>query len=188
MITIAAENHIAQAQHYLALIYEYGIPPITQDFQKAALYYQQAADQKYLESMYNLGLMYAYGRGQPQDFRRAKSLFEAAARYNHAPSVYYMGLFKYHGYGESFKPTEEEMKYGLDIDHDNNPETIDSNVNFQKRDYQMALNWFEKAAALDDERVSEKAATIAKEIRELLSQAEAVNEGIIKQYQSMSER
>jgi TPR repeat protein len=135
--------------------------------------------------MYNLGLIYAYGRGQTQNFRRARSLFEAAARYNHAPSVYYMGLFKYHGYGESFQPDEEAAKYGIDL----NQEDASSRPtqSYQKRDYEMALNWFEKAAALADSRISDKAAVIAQEIREFLQQAEQVNQATISKYQAMVE-
>ena len=42
----------------------------------------------YVESMYNLGLMYSQGRGAPRDFSQAIAYFEAAALLDHAPAVY----------------------------------------------------------------------------------------------------
>ncbi len=94
----AADEGIVQAQHNLALMYEYGMG-IKQDLSKASELYETAAEQNYVESMYNLALMYAYGRGFPQDYQRARSLFDAGARMNHAPSMYYIGIYKMYGYG-----------------------------------------------------------------------------------------
>jgi len=76
----AASEHIPQACHYLALMYEYGLG-IDQDFNAAIKFYTQAAELHYPEAMYNLAMMYAYGRGVPQDFRQAMPWLESAARY-----------------------------------------------------------------------------------------------------------
>jgi uncharacterized protein len=94
----AADGGVVQAQHHLALMYEYGTG-IQQNLAKAHELYQQAAEQNFVESMYHLALMYAYGRGVPQEYQRARSLFDAAARMNHAPSLYYIGIYKTYGYG-----------------------------------------------------------------------------------------
>jgi TPR repeat protein len=98
LLTTAAENGIYQAEHQLAIMYEYGMG-IQPNFGLALKYYRRAAEKNYVESQYNLALMYAYGRGVPQDFRRARSLLDKASLENHAPSVYYIGLFKMYGYG-----------------------------------------------------------------------------------------
>lgn len=98
LLQVTREVHIAEAEHQLALLYEYGLGT-KQDWAKAAEYYRLATSKEHLESMYNLALMYAYGRGCEQDFQRAISLFERASRSHHAPSVYYMGIMKAYGYG-----------------------------------------------------------------------------------------
>jgi uncharacterized protein len=95
----AAAMNVPQAQHLLAVMYEYGLGT-EQNFAQAAEFYRRASGQDYYESSYHLALMYAYGRIPPkQDFRKALALLERGARAEHAPSVYYMGLFKLHGYG-----------------------------------------------------------------------------------------
>ena len=95
----AADANVPQAQHALALMYEYG-QGIEVNFDFAMMYYKRAAEQHNVESIYNLALMYAYGRGTEQDFYQARSLLETAAnQYNHAPSMYYIGVFKTYGYG-----------------------------------------------------------------------------------------
>lgn len=88
----------AQAEHFLGLMYEYGLGT-EQNFALAQVHYKKAAGRNSVESMYNLGLMYAYGRGFDQDYSRAMALFEGASRVNHAPSVYFIGIFKLYGYG-----------------------------------------------------------------------------------------
>lgn len=94
----AVDKKIPQAEHYLGVMYEYGIG-MTQSFTKAADLYRRATEKMYTDSMYYLALMYAYGRGVPQDFNRALPLWESAARLGHAPSAYYVGLSRTHGYG-----------------------------------------------------------------------------------------
>jgi TPR repeat protein len=94
----AAARHVPQAQHSVAIMYEYGLG-MAVDYQKAIEYYERAAEQNFMESMYNLGLMYAYGRGTRQDFARAMALFDHAAMHDHAPSAYYMGVMKMNGHG-----------------------------------------------------------------------------------------
>jgi TPR repeat protein len=96
---MAADQQIPQAEHHLAIMFEYGLG-VEQSFQRAAEYYQRAAEKSFTEAMYHLGLMYAHGRvGFPQDFKRAFPLFEAAATNGHAPSTYSIGILKMYGYG-----------------------------------------------------------------------------------------
>ena len=98
LLAKAAEAGIPQAEHQLAVMYEYG-RGIQQDFSLAMKYYSRSAEKLFLESMYNLALMHAFGRGTPQNFQLARSLFDSAASYDHAPSIHYIGVFKTYGYG-----------------------------------------------------------------------------------------
>lgn len=146
----AATSHIAQAEHLLGVMYEYGLG-VDQNFKNAAEYYKRAAEQKYIESMYHLALMYMFGRGVPLNYARALTLLEAGGIADHAPSCYYLGIMKTYGYGTPV-------------------------------DYDEAARWFEKAAALDDERVSEDAASSAAQLNSLLQEAEDYNNRVIDEY------
>jgi hypothetical protein len=94
----AADRHSPQAEHYLALMYEYG-KGVKQDFKEAAKYYKRAAEQQNVESIYNLAMMHAFGRGVPQDFGLAIGLLKQGVLFDHAPSLYYMGVIKAQGHG-----------------------------------------------------------------------------------------
>jgi TPR repeat protein len=85
----ASDSHIPQAEHLLAVMYEYGLG-VDENFHKAAEYYRRAAEKNYLESIYHLALMYTYGRGMPRDYYRALSLLEKSSQGDHPLSAYYM--------------------------------------------------------------------------------------------------
>ena len=89
LITHAATHHIAQAEHLLGVIYEYGYG-VKQNLQRAMNYYEIASEKKYIESTYNLALMHASARGTPQNFNLALSLFEVGVQSGHPGSTYYM--------------------------------------------------------------------------------------------------
>ena len=53
--------------------------------------------------------------------------------------------------------------------------------------YDQAINWFEKAAGLEDERIREKAYNSAYELKKLVEEANKKNEEIINRYQSIQD-
>ena len=78
---------------------EYGLAG-PQDFASAQQHYQIAVNLQHAEAMYNLALMYAYGRGVGQDYHRAAELFDTAAQqHGHPASMYYLGMMHTHGQG-----------------------------------------------------------------------------------------
>ena len=151
----AAASHVPQAQHLVAVMYEYGLG-VEQNFPKAAEFYKRAAEQRYVESMYHLALMYLFGRGVDRSYPRALTLLEAGAVADHAPSCYYMGIMKTYGYGTFI-------------------------------DYNEAARWFEMAASLDDDRVSDEARGIAAQLNGLIEEADAYNNKVIEQYRKREE-
>lgn len=151
----AANSHVAQAEHLLGVMYEYGLG-VDQNFKNAAEFYKRAAEQKYIESMYHLALMYMFGRGVAMNYPRALALLEAGGIADHAPSCYYLGIMKTYGYGTPV-------------------------------DYNEAARWFEKAAGLDDERVSEEAGKNAAELNSLVQEAEDYNNKVIEEYRMKEE-
>lgn len=69
-------------------------------FEKAADLYRRAANLGSTESLYNLGLMYTYGRGVPLNYSKAKNLFQEAIVKKHAPSMRYLALLAVNGWGQ----------------------------------------------------------------------------------------
>lgn len=136
----ADEFHIAQAEYFLGMAYEYAIG-VEQNFYVAQEYYRRATEKGHADSMYNLALMYTYGRGCVQDYRRAFAMFDNAIRSSsHKSAAYYLGLF--HMYGYACEPN-----------------------------YDRALNWFEYASVSEDPTISEKALKAVVELREMIDLA-----------------
>jgi enhanced entry protein EnhC len=71
---------------------------VDDDYVQALKAYEQAASKGNTLGMYNLALMYLYGKGTPVDFAKAKGLFIEAANknfheaMNQLGSIYFMGL------------------------------------------------------------------------------------------------
>lgn len=74
-----AEKGDREAQYYVARIYANGMDGVSQDFGKAASWYQRAADQKYPPAMQELGYLYEKGLGVPEDRLHAINLQRAAS-------------------------------------------------------------------------------------------------------------
>jgi len=77
-LTRAAENNDAVAQNNLAVMYATG-SGVTQDYAKAAKWYEKAAEQGYAIAQYNLAAMYEHGMGVAQDLRAAAIWYQLAA-------------------------------------------------------------------------------------------------------------
>lgn len=69
-----AEQGNADAQYYVARIYANGMSGVSADYQKAAMWYQKAADQKYTSATLELAYLYEQGMGVPQDRLRALNM------------------------------------------------------------------------------------------------------------------
>lgn len=89
----AAEAGSPKAMNLLGSFYESatGIP---QDLAKAKEWYQQAAMKGDLQGMFNLGLVYRYGKGTAKNHQEAFRCFSntIARDENHAPSLMLLGL------------------------------------------------------------------------------------------------
>ena len=89
--TLAADNDIPPAQHYLGYLLmdeEIGTP----NPEKAAHYWQRAAEHGIDDAQYQLGSLYTQGIGVPQDTDTAADWYEAAALQGHAPAQYNLGV------------------------------------------------------------------------------------------------
>lgn len=64
----------------------------TPDPEKAARYWQRAAEHGIDDAQYQLGSLYTQGIGVPQDTDTAADWYEAAALQGHAPAQYNLGV------------------------------------------------------------------------------------------------
>ena len=69
----------AEAQYYVARIYANGMDNVPVNYEEAARWYQQSADQGYAEAMQELGYLYERGLGVPQDELKALNLQREAS-------------------------------------------------------------------------------------------------------------
>jgi TPR repeat protein len=100
----AAEYNVPDAMHQIAVMYEYNLIGKTSDkhenLRKAMKMYINASNMGYVESLYNIGLMYAYGRGIALSHISAAEYFRQAAMKKHSPSMRYLAIFAMNGYDQ----------------------------------------------------------------------------------------
>ncbi|PZQ46659.1 MAG: hypothetical protein DI551_04725 [Micavibrio aeruginosavorus] len=93
---------VPEAQHDLAAIYTAGRGGVTQNFDKAALWFREAADQKIANAAYNLGVLYHQGLGVDKDLDRALYWYREAAKQGHPEAQYNLGIASIEGIGTQY--------------------------------------------------------------------------------------
>lgn len=93
---------VPEAQHDLAAIYTAGRGGVTQNFEKAALWFREAADQKIANASYNLGVLYHQGLGVERDIDRALYWYREAAKLGHPEAQYNLGIASIEGIGTTY--------------------------------------------------------------------------------------
>lgn len=89
---------IADAQHNLGALYEYG-HGVPQNYAEAAKWYRRAAEQGHSTAQHNLGVLYANGQGVAQHYGYAGQWWQKAAEQRFIPAQVKLGLLYYNGYG-----------------------------------------------------------------------------------------
>ena len=93
---------VPEAQHDLAAIYTAGRGGVTQNFEKAALWFREAADQKIANASYNLGVLYHQGLGVERDIDLALYWYREAAKLGHPEAQYNLGIASIEGIGTTY--------------------------------------------------------------------------------------
>lgn len=93
---------VPEAQHDLAAIYTAGRGGVTQNFEKAALWFREAADQDVGNAAYNLGVLYHQGLGVEKDLDRAIYWYREAAKLGHPEAQYNLGISFIEGIGVDY--------------------------------------------------------------------------------------
>ncbi len=155
-----AERGEVKAQHELALRYESGKSngkDIGKDAAKAAHWFAKAANQGYLDSQYDLGLMYLDGRGVEQNDREAFNWLKKASDQGDADSATNLGYLYEQGKGVEQNP-QEAFKWYKKAAENGNAGAQSSlaycyvNGTGVEQDFAEAFKWFQKAAQGKDVR------------------------------------
>lgn len=160
-------------------------------YAEAAALFRTAVDQNVPQAIHSLALMHEYGNGVQQNFDAAIKLYRRAVELHHVESMYNLAIIYAFGRG-----TEQDFRKArslLDTASQSNHAPSIYYIGVFKTygygcevKYDQAVNWFERAAGLDDYRVSSKAAYAAEELRSKLNMANARNEELFDQFQANS--
>lgn len=93
---------VPEAQHDLAAIYTAGRGGVTQNFEKAAFWFREAAQNNIANADYNLGVLYHQGLGVEKDLDRALYWYREAAKLGHAEAQYNLGIAHIEGIGTKY--------------------------------------------------------------------------------------
>lgn len=94
----------AEAQHDLAAIYTAGHGGVEQNFDRAAFWFREAADNGIGNARYNLGVLYHQGLGRERNLDRALYWYREAAKVDHAEAQYNLGIAHIEGIGTDYDP------------------------------------------------------------------------------------
>lgn len=101
-----ALNGIPEAQHDLAAIYTAGHNNVPRDYERAAYWFEQAANQGIANASYNLGVLHHQGLGvNKADIKEAIKWYQQAADQGHPEAQYNLGIAYIEGIGVTYNPT-----------------------------------------------------------------------------------
>lgn len=93
---------VPEAQHDLAAIYTAGRGGVTQNFEKAAFWFREAAGNGIANASYNLGVLFHQGLGVERDLDRALYWYREAAKLGHPEAQYNLGIAHIEGIGTAY--------------------------------------------------------------------------------------
>lgn len=125
------------------------------DYEKAAIFYNQAAAQGHAKAQYRLGILYINGQGVMQSDDRAAGLFEQAAEQGLADAQYALGVLYKMGRGvdKSNQRAAELFRVAADQNHPEAQYALAFHYFYGQgvpQSKEVAVMWLKKAAALGD--------------------------------------
>lgn len=93
----------SEAQHDLAALYTAG-QGVTQNYERAAAWFKEAANANIANASYNLGVLYHQGLGVSQDMPIALDWYRRAALEGHPEAQYNLGIAYIEGIGAKYNP------------------------------------------------------------------------------------
>lgn len=123
---------VGEAQHDLAAIYTAGHGGVKQNYERAAYWFEKAAENGIANASYNLGVLHHQGLGFTPDINTAMSWYKDAAAKGHPEAQYNLGIAYIEGIGVPYDPAKAsdyfesaanngvmEAAYNLGLIHEN---------------------------------------------------------------------
>lgn len=142
---------VAEAQHDLAAVYTAGHAGVTQNFDRAAMWFQKAAEQGVANAAYNMGVLHHQGLGMKPDIDEAIRWYAMAAEQGHPEAQYNLAIAYIEGIGVGYNPSqaaeyfESAAKQGI-VEAAYNLGLIYENGLTGKVEPDKALRWYKFAA------------------------------------------
>lgn len=131
-IEAQAFKGVAEAQHDLAAIYTAGHGGVTQNYERARFWFEQAAARGISNAAYNLGVLHHQGLGASADLEKALGWYGEAAKLGHPEAAYNLGIAYIEGIGVPYNAQKAtayftdaansnimEAAYNLGLIHEN---------------------------------------------------------------------
>jgi len=175
---------VAEAQHDLAAIYTAGHGGTRQDYQRAAQWFQEAAEGGVANARYNLGVLYHQGMGVERDIKKAITWYESAAQLGHPEAQYNLGIAYIEGIGVAYAPRRAahyfesaadsgitEAAYNLGLIYENGL--------LGKAEPDTALMWYKTASDQDSPEAKAALEQLAKSLDIKISDVNRIVENMV---------
>ena len=149
----------ADALYYLGAYYGTG-DVVHQDYKKSVYYFEQADQKGCLDATFQLGVYHMFGYGVKKDIRKALTYFERAAANGQAEAATYAGQIYYRGTGGVKVDYHKAFNlYMIAAEQDDEEAICFVILGYKfgqgtKQDDKKAYEWFQKAAALGYDKIT----------------------------------
>jgi len=184
-----AFNGIPEAQHDLAAIYTAGHAGVKQNYDRAAFWFEQAANAGIANARYNLGVLYHQGLGVRSDINKAIKWYRGAADLGHPEAQYNLGIAYIEGIGVNYNPElaarnfESAARQGL-MEAAYNLGLIYENGLLGQAKPDEALMWYKMASDQGSPEAKSAMEQLARALGVDLDDVSRIAENMSKLYQS----
>ncbi len=160
----------AEAQHDLAAVYTAGHAGVKTNYEKASLWFAEAAHSNIANAQYNLAVLYHQGLGVKQDTQKAIDLYRIAAANNHPEAQYNLGIAHIEGIGADYNPQiaayyfQQAAKSGV-VEAAYNMGLIQENGLLGEAQPDEAVFWYKLAAGKGNEQAKEALAQLSRQMK-----------------------
>jgi TPR repeat protein len=103
-VELKAFQNVPEAQHDIGAIYTAGHAGVEINYERAAIWFKQAAVNGVANARYNLGVLYHQGIGVEQNTPLAINWYKSAAELGHPEAQYNLGIAYIEGIGVGYDP------------------------------------------------------------------------------------
>ena len=145
-----AARRDAEAQFNLGVLYDDG-KGVKQNYAKAAIWYQRAAEQGHAQAQVNLGISYYAGKGVKQNHAEAAIWYQRAAEQGHAQAQYNLGVLYDNGEGVKQNHAEAAIWYQRAAEQGHAQAQYNLGVSYDdgegvEQNHAEAAIWYQRAA------------------------------------------